>query len=129
MKIEQHNLHAPLTLQLSHLFLSFIWNITGVYLVSRGGAALGPTASMLTALVLLIFGALMFWGAKSKPILYVIISALAMLGAATAIYGAWSKDPSLWPSDFWRYTGVVLNSLGVIGALWGFIRLLSTRQK
>jgi hypothetical protein len=129
MKTKPVNLNAPLSIQLSHLFLSIIWNIVGVVLINRGGVALGPTASILTALILFIFGVLIFLGAKHKTILYLIVSVLALLGAAIAIYGAFSKDSSMWPSDLWRYAGVSLNSLGVVGALWGFTRLLNARKR
>lgn len=46
-----------------------------------------------------------------------------MAGAGAAIAGAFSQDPSLWPSEFWRYAGVGLNCLALIGGFWGFIRL------
>ena len=128
MKIKQHNVSAPLTLQLIHVSLSCVWNVTGVYLMGVGKAALGPTASLLTVLVLLAFGVLIVWGANNKPTVYALSSALIMFGAVAAIYGAFYQHPSLWPSEFWRYAGVVLNGLGVIGALWGFTRLLSARK-
>lgn len=105
------------------MILSCVWNVAGVYLIGRDLAPLGPTASMTTAAVLIGVALLMIIGAKKSIYLYLTCSIIAMAGAGAAIAGAFSQDPSLWPSEFWRYAGVGLNCLALIGGFWGFIRL------
>jgi len=114
-------LKPALTLQLSHLALNSVWNIAGVSLVQQGLPALGPTASMATVALLVAFAALLLLGANKYAKLYVVVSLIVLAGALSAILPAFYKDPSLWPSDFWRYSGVLLNSAGVIGAIWGML--------
>ena len=122
-------LTRPLSLQLSHLALSCVWNLAGVYLIRHGLAPLGPTASMATAALLIGVGLLMIIGAKKNVYLYLFCSVLAMAGAGAAIAGAFFQNPSLWPSDVWRLSGVGLNSLAIIGGFWGFITLYKAAKK
>jgi hypothetical protein len=122
-------LTRPLSLQLSHLALSCVWNLAGVDLISRGLAPLGPTASLATTALLIGVGLLMIIGAKKNVYLYLLCSVLAMAGAGTAIAGAFSQNPSLWPSDVWRLSGVGLNCLALIGGFWGFIKLYTAPKK
>lgn len=113
------HLKPALSLQLTHLLLSIAWNIVGVILIARGLPAPGPTASLLTALILLVLAGFMLLGAVRYRNLYLVVTLVVLLGAVSAIGPAFNKPAALWPSDFWRYAGVLLNSLGVIGALWG----------
>ena len=117
------SLTAPLAVQLTHLMLSCVWNLAGVYLLSRDLAALGPTASMTTVALLVGLALLMVIGAKKQPYLYLASSLVAMTGASAAIAGAFSLNPSLWPSEIWRYAGVGLNCLALVGGFWGFTRI------
>ena len=122
-------LTGPLILQLSHLVLSCVWNVAGVYLISRGLAPLGPTASIATAALLIGVALLMIIGAKKSIYLFLACSVIAMAGAGAAITGAFTQDPSLWPSEFWRFSGVGLNCLALIGGFWGFIRLYTAAKR
>ena len=120
-------LKPALWLQLPHLLLSAVWNIAGVVLISYGQPAPGPTASLETAGLLIAMSGLMILGAQRYRTLYLAVTLVALVGALAAIGPAFYKPASLWPSDFLRYAGVLLNSLGVIGALWGIKIYLANR--
>jgi hypothetical protein len=112
-------LRLALGLQLIHLLLSMVWNVAGVWLIAQGQRAPGPTASLLAVPLMLLLGAAMFFGLRRRRWLYMVASLLAGLGALAAVVQAFSADPALWPSDFWRATGTALNCLGVVGAVLG----------
>ena len=114
-------LKPALAVQLGHLLLSCLWNLTGVYLIQHGQQALGPTASLTTSALLIFFAILLILGATKYPKLYLGISVIVMAGALSAILPAFHEDPGLWPSDFWRFSGVVLNGFGVAGAVLGIM--------
>ncbi len=117
-----------LWVQWTHISLSVAWNIVGVLLIERGLRAPGPTASFFVAAFLLALALGMFWGARRFVPLYLGASWLAGLGALWAIVQAFRLDPSLWPSASWRYAGVLLNALGVLGAAWGTLAWLRWRR-
>ena len=117
-------LKPALVLQLSHLGLSCIWNIVGVILILMGMPALGPTASLTMVAMLVGFAALLIVGAQRWKWLYVLLSLLLLAGTLATIFPAFTKPPSLWLSDFWRYAGVALNSLGAVGAMLGLYTCL-----
>ncbi len=106
-----------LKLQLFHLSLSVIWNVTSVILVTIGLQELGPTSSLLWALVLIVAAMLIWLAAQRFIILYAVLSILQLIAASSTIYNAFIKDPSLWPSEFWRFSGMFINTLGIIGSL------------
>jgi len=114
----KNNYKPVLLLMVVHALLVIIWNIVGVWLISEGKSAPGPTATMMAALVFAIFilGYLFFYNKGFKK-LFILIVTIGALFAFSAIYGAFTKDPALWPSEFWRYTGIVVNSIGVLGFL------------
>ena len=114
-------IRRAIAIQLTHLGLSLVWNVAGLALIARGLRAPGPTASLEVAAFLLALGVAILVGVRRFAPLYVLASLLAGLGAASAILQAFQLDPSLWPSDFWRYAGVLLNALGVFGACWGLL--------
>lgn len=114
-----NRLRPALYLQFAHIILSILWNIAGMLLIARGMPALGPTASLSTILLLIAVGGMLILGAWRWPPLYIAVSLVAALGALSAIAPAFYKDPSLWASDCWRFAGVILNSVGLLGACWG----------
>ncbi len=114
-------IRRAVAIQLTHLGLSLVWNVAGLALIARGLRAPGPTASLDVAAFLLALGVARGSGSGASPPLYVLASLLAGLGAASAILQAFQLDPSLWPSDLWRYAGVLLNAFGVFGACWGLL--------
>lgn len=51
------------------------------------------------------------------PVVYAALSAVAALMALAAVVNAFVQDPALWPSEFWRYAGAVLNGAGCLACL------------
>ena len=111
--------------QLVYFALVIFWNVTGVILIANDMRAPGPTASLLAAGIMALLALLLIYGWRQKTWLYVLISVLSFMGAMVAIYQAFSANPDLWPSDFWRYCGVSLNILGVVAHSFGvFFKIL-----
>ena len=101
---------------LSHALLSMLWNAAGLWLIYQGKPALGPTATYAAIVLLLMLSAgyissLM----KNHPVIYLVLACVGFFLACYAISGALIKDHGLWPSEFWRYAGMAINALGVIG--------------
>ena len=109
----------PISLQLAHLLLSIVWNIVGVILINKGHAALGPTASLVSALIMTLLIAMLTISASRARWLYVCLSVFILYVSLSTINNAMVSDPGLWPSEFWRYAGMAINGLGVGGAVWG----------
>ena len=107
---------VPLSFMVLHAFLAALWNVIGVWLISEGQSPLGPTASLTGVTILAILILAYIWTLKKgyEKTFSVLASIGAVVGLLT-IYGALTKDPSLWPSEFWRYAGIVVNSLAAIG--------------
>ncbi len=109
-----------------HAILVIVWNIVGVWRLSLGESALGPTATLVGALIFAVLIAIYFlFYKKGYEKLFLTVVTIGALLGSMAIYGAFTKDPNLWPSEFWRYAGVAVNLLGVLGfifALNGFFK-------
>ena len=101
---------------LSHAFLSILWNAIGLWLISQGKQPLGPTATYAAIVILLIlsFG-YVFSLVKDHPAIYLFLACTGLALACYAISGALTRDHGLWPSEFWRYAGMAVNAIGVIG--------------
>lgn len=114
---------TPLAYQFNYLLLCIAWNVAGIILLANGEPALGPTASINAVFVLIGFCVLLALGVWKLPYLYLLGSIVLMLIASSAVIPAYTQDPSLWPSDYWRYGGALLNGLGALvctRALLGF---------
>ena len=64
------------------------------------------------------------------PALYAVLSAATGVFAAAAVSNALTASPALWPSESWRWAGIVLNTAGVLAALAamvGFVRWTTAR--
>ncbi len=117
---------SALILMVLHALLVIAWNIVGVWRLSRGESALGPTATLVGALIfaILIIIYFLFYKKGYVKLFLTVVTIGALLGSM-AIYGAFTKAPNLWPSEFWRYAGVAVNLVGVLGfilALNGFFK-------
>ncbi len=119
---------APLRLQGIYLALVVFWNAAGAILIAWGLRAPGPTASLLVILFALFFAAGLIFGSRRLPGLYLGISMLMVIAGAQALVSAWTRDPALWPSDFWRYAGMALNALGSGAGIWGVLAWLAWRR-
>ncbi len=110
---------TALNLQLVWAAFSILWNIIGSILLSQGKQALGPTASWTAALILLIFGILLWFAFQKNQKLYAFLSVLVILLVTKPLFNAFTGDASLWPSVFWRILGAVINFMGLIGSFLG----------
>jgi len=102
----------------AHATLVIVWNLVGVWLLSNNKPALGPTATVIGAVVFALFIiAYLYSYSKGLKKVFVSLVTLGALLGSFAVYGALTKAPSLWPSEFWRYAGIGVNLLGVLGFL------------
>ena len=102
----------------SHAILVIVWNLVGVWLLSNNKSALGPTATIIGAVVFSLFiVAYLYSYSKGLKKVFVFLITIGALFGSFAIYGALTKAPNLWPSEFWRYAGIGVNLLGIIGFL------------
>lgn len=118
--------------QLLHVALCVAWNALGLWQKSQGVQTIGPTASFGAIVFVLLLGTgLVFLLRKGAETPYLLLSMLGLLMSALAIHGGFTKDLSSWPSEFWRWAGIIVNSVGVIGfllALAIFIRRKTPRH-
>ena len=122
------NMRTAVRLQLIYMLLAVVWNLAGLALIAQGMRAPGPTASAGVAAMLLVLMPVVFIGARRFPWLYGSVTLLVGLGAISAVVQAFRLDPSLWPSAFWRYAGILLNGLGILGSGLGGWAALKGRR-
>lgn len=103
--------------QVSWALLSALCNVVGVTLVAHAAHALGPTTSISAAAALLVIAAACIETIGGAPLVYLVVSIAAVLLALAAVVHAFTADPSLWPSEFWRYAGAALSAVGLLAAL------------
>jgi hypothetical protein len=121
---------AVLAMQLAWVTLCVVWNVAGVYFVSRGMRSPGPTASLGAAAILVAIGAVLMLTRQKWPVAYIITSLLTLVMAGAAVFNAFTADPLLWPSDGWRWAGAALNGAGMVAAtlaIVGAVLLISAR--
>lgn len=120
-----------LLLQAAWAIASALWNFYGAFQISKGLPALGPTATYGGGILALALLAALVVSVRRWPLVYVILSAAGGLIALITVANAFTADPALWPSDFSRYAGMVINGVGVIGAALGIARAAGqlTRKK
>lgn len=117
--MEKDNYKITLYFVVLHAVLVIVWNIVGVWLLSQNKSALGPTATLTAAFVFAgLIVVYLFFFKKGYEKLFLSIVSMGALSGSIAIYGAFTKDPSLWPSEFWRYAGVAVNVLGILGFMF-----------
>jgi hypothetical protein len=108
-------LGPAMPVQFAWAILAAAWNAGGVWLISQGQRALGPTASIGAAVMLLAMAAAFVLSVTRWPLTYLLLSIVAGAFGLLAVVNALSADPALWPSEFWRYAGAVLNGVGFVG--------------
>lgn len=105
-----------LAMQLLHLVLCAVWNGVGLWQKAQGLQSIGPTASSLGVILsIVIAGVLVFLLAKSHESIYLALSFVPLVIAVLTIYGGFTQDLSNWPSEFWRWAGILVNTIGLIG--------------
>lgn len=107
--------------------LAALWNLGGVWQIARGLRSPGPTASLLAGVVLLGIAAGLGVAVRRWPTVFVLLAAVAGLGALGAVVGAFMQDPVLWPSELWRWAGIVLNAAGCAAALAAVVAFIRWR--
>lgn len=117
------------TLQILWAIGCIAWNMYGLYLISEGQRPIGPTASAVGAVLCAAFAFLFYWFLKKNlKWQYIILCAVAALMAGFVIYGSFTKDLSLWPSEGWRWAGILLNGMGVIACVAGILKVLYSKR-
>lgn len=102
--------------QIAWAALAAIWNVAGVYLIASGQRAPGPTATLAAAGVLVALALALMLLVSRLPVAYLVLSVVAGLMALAAVVNAFVQDPALWPSELWRWAGIVLNGVGFVAA-------------
>ena len=113
-RTSRESVGKALVVQVTWAILAAVWNVAGVALIARGLRAPGPTASAGAAVLLLAVAVAFVLSIARWPVAYALLSAGAGLMALAAVVNAFVQDPALWPSEFWRYAGVLLNGAGVV---------------
>jgi len=121
-------LKPALYVQLIQLALTLVWNIAGVILISRGLRALGPVASLAVAAIALVFGIVLVVSLRRWPVLYGVFSVVIGLMAIWSVVNAFTANPALWPSDFWRYAGAAVNVIGIVGFVMAVVGLVKWKK-
>lgn len=97
--------------------LCALWNGYGAAQLAAGNSALGPTATYAGAGLALVLAALFVATSTRWPLVYKLLAAIAAMLGAITIWSALTLDPSNWPSEFWRWAGVAVNALAIVGAV------------
>ena len=96
--------------------LAALWNFGGAWQLANGQRAPGPTASVPAGLVLRAIAAGLALAVHRWPAVFVLLSAVAGVAALVGVVGAFVQHPKLWPSEPWRWAGIVLNGAGLLAA-------------
>jgi hypothetical protein len=104
--------------------LAALWNFGGAWQAARGLPSPGPTASALAGVVLLVIASGFFVAVARWPAVFVLLAAVAGLAALVGVVGAFVQDPDLWPSEFWRWAGIVLNGVGFVAAVAALVTFI-----
>ncbi|MCV6626301.1 MAG: hypothetical protein OIF38_09400 [Cellvibrionaceae bacterium] len=115
-------LQPILAYQWNYLLLCIAWNVAGIILRANGEAALGPSASLTAVMVSALFMLVLGLGAWRWPLVYALGSCLLLFQASSAVIPAYTQDPNLWPSDYWRWGGALLNGIGSLLCAMGLLR-------
>lgn len=107
--------------------LVVVWNVAGVLLINAGHRSPGPTASLTGAFVTIGLLAALLMASRRRPGVYALLALASAALAALPVINALRADPSLWPSEFWRYAGIAINLTGCLGGIAAFVGWLRWR--
>jgi hypothetical protein len=105
--------------QMAWALLAALWNVVGVARISEGKIGLGPTATLAGAAALVVAAGALWWSHRRTTWVYVLLSTICAVLALAAIYGGLTRESSFWPSEFWRWAGILLNGAGMIASIAG----------
>jgi hypothetical protein len=108
--------------------LAAMWNLGGAWQLARGLQAPGPTASPLAGLILLGIAAGLGVAVRRWPTVFVLLAIVAGLAALVGVVGAFMQDPALWPSESWRWAGILLNGVGFLAAAAAAVAFIRWKQ-
>lgn len=110
------------------LLLQMLWgiliaslNFRGLALIGQHQAPLGPDSSMNAALLALGLIVALMVSVRRSPLVYAVISAVALAFAGWTAFNDLTADPSQWASQSWRIAAVGLNAIGVLGSALGLV--------
>jgi hypothetical protein len=101
--------------------LAAAWNFYGASQLAKGLQPLGPTATVMGGVLALVLGAALVATSRRWSVVYMLLAAIAGLLAMITVVGAFTHDAALWPSDFWRYAGAILNIAGAVAAVMAIV--------
>ncbi|MDB4032276.1 hypothetical protein N9842_01450 [Porticoccaceae bacterium] len=106
---------AALTIQLSYIGMSVMWNLIGVGLMSIGQPPLGNSASMAIVVIMLVLALTLVLTVNRVRWLYATATGVLALGCLMALYTAFTGAAELWPSNYFRIFGALINVSGLAG--------------
>ena len=106
---------AALTIQLSTIGMSVMWNLIGVGLISIGQPPLGNSASMAIVVIMLTLALTLVLTVNRVRWLYATATWVLALACLMALYTAFTGAAELWPSNYFRIFGALINVLGLAG--------------
>ncbi len=106
---------AALTIQLSTIGMSVMWNLIGVGLISIGQPPLGNSASMAIVVIMLTLALTLVLTVNRVRWLYATATGVLALACLMALYTAFTGAAELWPSNYFRIFGALINVLGLAG--------------
>ena len=106
---------AALTIQLSYIGMSVMWNLIGVGLMSIGQPPLGNSVSIAVVVIMLALALTLVLTVNRVRWLYSTATGVLTLGCLMALYTAFTGAAELWPSNYFRIFGALINVLGLAG--------------
>ena len=106
---------AALTIQLSYIGMSVMWTLIGVGLMSIGQPPLGNSASIAVVVIMLVLALTLVLTVNRVRWLYATATGVLALGCLMALYTAFTGAVELWPSNYFRIFGALINVLGLAG--------------
>jgi len=106
---------AALAIQLSTIGMSVMWNLIGVGLISIGQPPLGNSASMAIVVIMLTLALTLVLTVNRVRWLYATATGVLALACLMALYTAFTGAAELWPSNYFRIFGALINVLGLAG--------------
>jgi predicted permease len=128
MALKHYN--KSLSLLVLHASLAILWNVIGLWFLSKGQDGISPNATS-KAIILLVFLIIGYFFSLKKGMdtIYVFLAFVAFMISFYGIAMGLTRDHSLWASDIVRYTGVAINLIGVIGFVFALIKFTSKRKE
>jgi hypothetical protein len=92
-----------------------MWNLIGVGLMSIGQPPLGNSASIAVVVIMLALALTLVLTVNRVRWLYATATGVLALGCLIALYTAFTGAAELWPSNYFRIFGALINVLGLAG--------------